>query len=127
MRIAFCFLALLLAAAPAAAQDEAAGTPPSPRRAPAHFSPPPVELPGDSARALVAASHSALRVAQGGNRYRIGRYAAIGALAGAAVGLGWGLAHEDDDIFGLIPLLPTITAAGIGFYAGFVVDMVRGR
>ncbi|HEX8209792.1 MAG TPA: hypothetical protein VF584_06355 [Longimicrobium sp.] len=127
MRIRFCLLALLLAAAPAAAQNGAADPPPAPRRAPAVFTPPPVELPGDSARALVAAGHSALLVARGGSRYSIGRYAGIGTLAGAAVGLGWGLAHEDEDAFGLNPVLPAAIGAGIGFFAGFVVDVVRGR
>lgn len=127
MRIGFCLLALLLAAAPAAAQDAAANPPPAPRRAPALFAPQPVELPVDSARALVAASRSALLVARGGSRFTIGRYAAIGALAGGAVGLGYGLAHKDEDAFGLNPVLPAAIGAGIGFYAGFVVDMIRGR
>ena len=124
MRIRFCLLALLLAAAPAAAQDEVAGPPPAPRRAPALFSPPPVELPGDSVRA--AASHPALLVAQGGSLYRIGRYAAIGALAGGVVGFGYGLTHEDEDAFGMNPLLPAVIGAGMGFYAGWAVDIVRG-
>lgn len=126
MRTRYCLLALLLAASPAAAQDGAADAPPAPRRAPALFSSP-AELPGDSARALVAAGHSALRVARGGSRFSVGRYAGIGALAGGAVGLGWGLAHEDDDAFGLYPVLPAAIGAGIGFFAGLVVDVVRGR
>jgi hypothetical protein len=123
LRIALRLLALLLAAAPATAQDEAA----APRRAPALFSPPPVDLPGGSARALAATSHPAPRVARGGYGYRIGRYAAIGGLAGAAVGLGWGVAHEDEDAFGLYPVLPTAIGAGIGFFAGLVLDVVKGR
>lgn len=127
MRIGFCLLALLLAASPAVSQDEAAGPPSAPRRAPSLFAPAPVALPGDSVRSLVAASHSAMRGARGGSPYSIGRYAAIGGLAGAAVGLGYGLAHEDDDAFGLNPVLPTAIGAGIGFLAGFVVDVVRGR
>lgn len=124
MRIGFFLLALLLAAAPAAAQDEAASPPSAPRRAPALFSSQPVELPGDSVRA--AASHPALLVARGGSLYRIGRYAAIGALVGGVVGLGYGLAHEDEDAFGMNPVLPAVIGAGIGFYAGWVVDIVRG-
>jgi hypothetical protein len=127
LRIGFCLLALLLAAAPAAAQDASAGPPPAPRRAPALWAPPPVVLPGDSARTLVADGHSALVVTRGGSRFSIGRYAAIGALAGGVVGLGYGLAHEDEDAFGLNPVLPAVIGAGIGFYAGFVVDMIRGR
>lgn len=127
MRIGFCLLALLLAATPAAAQDEAARPAPAPRRATALFSPPPVELPGDSARALVAAAPSALLVARGGSRYRTRPYATIGAVAGGAVGLVYGLAHEDDDVFGLYPVLPAAIGVGIGLYAGFVVDMIRGR
>ena len=53
-----------------------------------------------------------------------GRYAAWGAVAGAAVGFTYGLT-QGDDALGLSPGIEAAIGMGVGFYLGLAVDLVR--
>lgn len=105
MRISLLLLALTLAASPAAAQAAA----------PRHAAPLPQRLrPPASAPVPVPAQHD----------FRL-RHAWWGLGIGAAAGLAWGLSNEDQDVFGLSPVLETTIGAGVGFLVGGAVDVVR--